>query len=204
VINFNGSCKFIISAVSSVSFPKLDLCEFTFIGRSNVGKSSLINILVLNNKMARVSQNPGCTRSVNFFSIDDVLLVTDLPGYGFSKFSKKSSKDYMDLVFVYLESRNNLKCVYVLIDSRRSVDFKDLIMLDVLESLCIKYQIILTKSDKVNYGLILKIKFNILNYLDKRKFIVKEILFISAKTKEGLGSLKKSIIDCLKFNTKKF
>lgn len=194
MVNFKGCCEFISSSFSVENFPVFGLYEYTFIGRSNVGKSSLINSLFSKKNLVRTSHQPGCTRSINFFTVDNALVITDVPGYGYSKVSKKESINFLTLIFSYLKKRAKLRCVYVLLDSRRGIDFKDLTIIDFLESLGQLYQLILTKSDKCNQYWIFKLKCNIISYLNQRRFSCKDILIVSSKTGEGINLLKKSIL----------
>jgi GTP-binding protein len=129
--------------------PPADLPEVAFAGRSNVGKSSLINGLVGHKKLARASNEPGRTREVNFFVLDDVLRLVDLPGYGFARASKSKVKDFQNLGRAYLRGRPNLKRVYLLIDARHGLKPPDAEAMDALDEAAVSYQIVLTKSDKL-------------------------------------------------------
>jgi GTP-binding protein len=194
MVNFNHNCKLLFSTSSISSFPHTDLPEFAFMGRSNVGKSSLINSLVFNNNITRISSRPGCTRSINFFSISDFMILTDLPGYGYSEIPKIKSLKCLELIYYYLEKRTNLKCVYLLIDLRRGFNYKDLFVIDFLESYSIIYQIIFTKSDKVSGLHISDIRNNMRSYLEEQKFSCSNTIETSSKKRTGINSLKKSII----------
>ena len=188
-------CKFIAGASSFSSLPDEAGYEIALIGRSNVGKSSLINSIVGAENTARVSSNPGCTRQINFFSInDDNFRLVDLPGYGYSKAGKMVSYKYLELVELYLLRRRVLKKVMLLIDSRRGVGDIDLDFINWMESSCINYQIVLTKIDKLNSQELSNISDNFQSSLPRLKFLIYPLFFVSNKTKSGLGELINEII----------
>src|SRR6187401_3282622 len=112
------SAKYIISSATYKQCPKPDKPEFAFIGRSNVGKSSLINMLVNKKGLAKTSQTPGKTQLINHFMINDTWYIVDLPGYGYAKTSRSNRSDWQKFIHYYLRNRENLQCVFVLIDSR--------------------------------------------------------------------------------------
>jgi GTP-binding protein len=120
-----------------------------FAGRSNVGKSSLLNALTGQNELARVSNAPGRTREVNLFLVDGRLRLADLPGYGFAQVSRKEANKFQNLGRAYLRGRPNLKRVYLLIDSRHGLKAPDTEALDALDKAAVSYQVVLTKADKI-------------------------------------------------------
>jgi len=122
--------------------------EYAFIGRSNVGKSSLINMLCLNGNLAKTSSTPGKTRLINHYSINESWYLVDLPGYGYAKVSKNMRKDFEKILFNYLSKRENLYCVFVLIDSRIPPQANDMEFINRLGELQIPFAIIFTKTDK--------------------------------------------------------
>lgn len=146
---FAHPCTFMMGAVKMDGLPPADLPEVAFAGRSNVGKSSLINALVGQKYLARASNEPGRTREINFFVLDDVLRLVDLPGYGFARVSRTSKDKFQNLGRQYLRGRPNLKRVYLLIDSRHGLKEPDTEALDALDTAAVSYQIILTKADKI-------------------------------------------------------
>ena len=146
---FARQCAFLMGAVAMDGLPPDDLPEVAFAGRSNVGKSSLINGLVNRHRLARASTEPGRTREINFFLLDERLRLVDLPGYGFAKVSKSSAKKFQDLGRAYLRGRPCLKRVYLLIDARHGLKPPDLEALDALDQAAVSYQIVLTKADKI-------------------------------------------------------
>jgi len=115
---FRLPCNFLIGVTDYKLFPSPDVPEFAFIGRSNVGKSSLLNALVNKKGLARVSVTPGRTQQINFFQLSNVVRLVDLPGYGFAKAPKNLVKAWERMSLGYLKNRSNLKCVFLLIDSR--------------------------------------------------------------------------------------
>ncbi len=146
---FAHPCDFMMGAVKMDGLPPADLPEVAFAGRSNVGKSSLINALVGQKYLARASNEPGRTREINFFVLDGKLRLVDLPGYGFARVSRTSKDKFQNLGRQYLRGRPNLKRVYLLIDSRHGLKEPDTEALDALDTAAVSYQIILTKADKI-------------------------------------------------------
>lgn len=146
---FAHPATFMMGAVKMDGLPPADLPEVAFAGRSNVGKSSLINALVDQKYLARASNEPGRTREINFFLLDGKLRLVDLPGYGFARVSRTSKDKFQNLGRQYLRGRPNLKRVYLLIDSRHGLKEPDTEALDALDISAVSYQIILTKADKI-------------------------------------------------------
>ena len=146
---FARQASFMMGAVSIDGLPAPDLPEVAFAGRSNVGKSSLINALVGHKHLARASNEPGRTREVNFFVLDDRLRLVDLPGYGWAKASKVTVKKFQNLGRDYLRGRPNLKRAYLLIDARHGLKEVDKEPMDAFDKAAVSYQIILTKADKL-------------------------------------------------------
>jgi GTP-binding protein len=144
--------SFIKSAILPAQFPPPDKPEIAFAGRSNVGKSSLINRLVNSPKLARTSSRPGRTRAINFFNVDRRLCLTDLPGYGYAEVPLKLRRNWKVLVETYLKKRQNLKAVVVIIDIRRNMGQGDLELLRWLKAYEIGAIVVLTKADKVSKG----------------------------------------------------
>ncbi len=146
---FARPAEFLLGVVAMEHLPDTDLPEVAFAGRSNVGKSSLLNALTGQNELARVSNAPGRTREVNLFLVDGRLRLADLPGYGFAKVSRKEANKFQNLGRAYLRGRPNLKRVYLLIDSRHGLKAPDTEALDALDKAAVSYQIVLTKADKI-------------------------------------------------------
>ncbi len=144
--------------------PKPDKAEYAFIGRSNVGKSSLINALVLRKDLAKTSQTPGKTRLINHFLINDAWYLVDLPGYGYAKVSKTERATFEKMIHGYLENRNNLIATFVLIDVRHEPQKVDLEFMQKLGEKAIPFYIVFTKADKLSKGVVAQ---NVANYETK-------------------------------------
>jgi GTP-binding protein len=146
---FARPCEFIAGAAKHSALPEMGLPEIAFAGRSNVGKSSLVNALTGRKTLARTSQTPGRTQQLNFFDLADVLCLVDLPGYGYAKASKTSIANWTDLVNTYLKGRANLVRVFILIDARHGTKDVDRTIMEMLDIAAVTYQAVLTKADKV-------------------------------------------------------
>ncbi len=147
---FARECRFIFGAASLDALPPPDLMEIAFAGRSNVGKSSLVNALTGRRTLARVSQTPGRTRQINFFLLGEALVVVDLPGYGYARASKTLIRDWTRLVEDYLRGRPSLRRLCLLIDARHGVKPPDRDLMDMLDAAAVSYQVVLTKADKAS------------------------------------------------------
>ena len=144
------SAQFVKSAVWPPQYPPAILPEIAFVGRSNVGKSSLINTLVGRKKLAKTSNTPGRTQLINFFTINEKMSFVDLPGYGFAKVSQSVKKDWGDMIEAYLRERQSLCLVILILDIRRDPNEDDLSLRDWLGNYRIPYLYILTKTDKLS------------------------------------------------------
>jgi len=145
-----SNVEFVTSAVRKSQYPEDNKCEFLMIGRSNVGKSSFINTLVHRKNIARTSSIPGKTQTLNFFLVNDEFYLVDVPGYGFAKVSKSLKQKFGMIIEDYIQSRNNLKMVFMLIDFRHKPTSDDILMYDYLKYYKKNVTIIATKSDKVS------------------------------------------------------
>ena len=146
---FARPVSFVMGAVNVDQLPSDELPEVAFAGSSNVGKSSLINALVGQNHLARASNEPGRTRELNFFLLNDAMHMVDLPGYGWARASKVAVKKFQNLGRDYLRGRPNLKRAYLLIDARHGLKEVDNEPMDALDKAAVSYQIVLTKADKI-------------------------------------------------------
>ena len=142
--------EFICSNTKVALCPKEPIPEYAFIGRSNVGKSSLINMLVERKKLAKTSSTPGKTRLINHFKINDQWYLADLPGYGYAKVSKKERESFAKMIEQYAIRRNNLVCFFVLVDARIPPQQLDLDFIEWLGDSNLPFVIVLTKVDKIN------------------------------------------------------
>ena len=146
---FTGSCDFQAGVAALEGLPESDLPEIAFAGRSNVGKSSLLNALTGRKALARTSKTPGRTRQINLFRLNEKLLLVDLPGYGYARASKEDVQRWTELVELYLRGRPTLKRVLLLIDVRHGLKELDRNLLSLLDVVGVSYQIVLTKVDKL-------------------------------------------------------
>jgi GTP-binding protein len=146
---FSKEINFLGAAISAQSLQTFELPEIAFFGKSNVGKSSLINSLCQRKSLARVSKTPGCTRQINFFSIADKFILADLPGYGYSKVSKQVANDWEKLILHYLDGRTNLLNIMLLIDSRRQLKENDLQIIEIILSYNRDFDLVFTKVDQM-------------------------------------------------------
>jgi len=182
---------FIKSAVSPDQYPPPRLPETAFIGRSNVGKSSLLNTLVHKHKLARISNTPGCTQVINFFNVEETLCFVDLPGYGYAKVPQAVKDRWQPMIEAYLTHRDNLRGVVLLVDSRHPPSSTDLMMHNWLRSYQIPTMIVATKIDKIPKT---KRSKQIKLIHETFKMPQAESLFpFSALTKEGLPPIWKMI-----------
>ncbi len=146
---FSAPSTFMLGVAALHQLPPEKGVEIAFAGRSNVGKSSLINALTGMRELARASNTPGCTRELNFFNIADALTLIDMPGYGYAKAPKKEVKKWQSMLRGYLRGRPGLTRAFVLIDSRHGVLAADEEMFDLLDESAVTYQLVLTKIDKL-------------------------------------------------------
>lgn len=146
---FGGPSRFLLGVAKLEQLPPAKGVEIAFAGRSNVGKSSLINALTGVNGLARASNTPGRTRELNFFNVNDALTLVDMPGYGYAKASKSEVKAWQSVLKGYLRGRPGLTRAFVLIDSRHGILKTDEEMFELLDEAAVTYQIVLTKTDKV-------------------------------------------------------
>ncbi len=158
------TAKFVISNTDVTKCPTENIAEYAFIGRSNVGKSSLINMLTDHKKLAKTSNKPGKTQLINHFIINKAWFLVDLPGYGYAKVSKKARSKFQDIIYDYFSKRLQLACTFVLIDSRHDAQKIDLEFMQFLGENHIPFCIIFTKSDKLSQHQLPK---NIANYKKK-------------------------------------
>src|SRR4051812_869818 len=146
---FGGACEFVAGAANIEALPPSSLPEIAFVGRSNAGKSSLINALTNRTSLARVSRTPGRTRQINLFRLQNLLMLADLPGYGFAHISKHEAADWDALISGYLHTRKTLRRVMLLVDARRGIMETDHAAMALLDVAAVGYMTILTKIDYV-------------------------------------------------------
>lgn len=146
---FAGECRFFFAAQRLEQLPPPALTEVAFAGRSNVGKSSLINALTGRKALARASNTPGRTRQLNFFDLGGRLVLVDMPGYGYAQAAKEIKADWQDMMFDYLRGRPVLRRVVLLLDARIELKASDTAVMDLLDQAAVTYQLVLTKADSV-------------------------------------------------------
>ncbi|MCH8545830.1 MAG: ribosome biogenesis GTP-binding protein YihA/YsxC [Cryomorphaceae bacterium] len=177
--------SFVKSSTNLSQCPEANKPEFAFIGRSNVGKSSLINMICQRNKLAKTSTRPGKTQLINHFMVDDTWYLVDLPGYGYAKVSKDKRRTFKGMMLNYLEGRSTLVNTFVLVDSRHEPQTVDLEFIRWMGERAIPFAIVFTKADKLGRN---QVQSNIAKY---RKTLLKEweelppIFITSATEKEG-------------------
>lgn len=174
--------RFLISNSDVERCPKPNMAEYAFIGRSNVGKSSLINMLTQKKTLAKISGTPGKTRLINHFVINESWYLVDLPGYGYAKITKQERKKWEKLIREYIMSRKNLVCLFVLIDSRHQAQKNDLEFMEWLGVNQVPFAIIFTKTDKLRPE---ELEMNLIAYKNKMTENWEEmpIYFVSSATK---------------------
>ena len=187
---FAKECKFVAGAATIDMLPDLPLNEVAFAGRSNVGKSSLINALTNRNTLARTSNTPGRTQQINFFELGERLYLVDLPGHGYAKASKEKINIWTDLVNSYLKGRPTLRRVCLLVDARHGLKATDREVMDMLDVAAVNYQIVLTKVDKSNQSDVKSLVDKIQAELAKRPAAHPEILLTSSIKGFGIEELR--------------
>lgn len=190
---FRLPCEFVAGAATVESLPEFSAPEIAFIGRSNVGKSSLVNALVGQNKLAKTSQNPGHTKQLNFFSIAGRLTLVDMPGYGYAKVSKTRKSEWDNLIASYLCGRPTLKRACLLIDSRRGVMPHDDEFMDMLDDAAVNYQIILTKIDTLSKSEASEILQTVANALKSHVAAHPRLIATSSQDKRGIEELQEEL-----------
>ena len=191
---FARPVSFVMGAVSVAQLPPDELPEVAFAGRSNVGKSSLINALVGQKYLARASNEPGRTRELNFFLLNDAMHMVDLPGYGWARASKTTVKKFQNLGRDYLRGRPNLKRAYLLIDARHGLKEVDNEPMDALDKAAVSYQIILTKADKIKPAELARVTEATQNAIKKRPAAHPVVLATSSETGFGIPELRLEIM----------
>ncbi len=186
--------QFIKSAVHPKDYPPPDRAEVAVVGRSNVGKSSLINA-IFNRNIAKVSSSPGKTRLINFFLLNDNMYFVDLPGYGYASVSKKEKQKWQKMIYNYFKTRQNLGLVVLLVDSRHKPTALDKVMKDYLETLGIPYIVVATKMDKLNQSEKAKAKKIIKQALELPDDV--PIILTSSKEKTNIDKVVDTIIEKL-------
>jgi GTP-binding protein len=194
---FAQECTFVAGADKLEILPPPSLPEIAFAGRSNVGKSSLINALLNRTSLARISHTPGRTQQLNFFNLGKRLFIVDMPGYGYAAVSKAKIKVWSRLIQDYLKGRVPLKRVFLLIDSRHGFKHTDEAVMDELDKAAVTYQIVLTKTDKATETHLKAVVEQITLTLKKHPAAFPTPLLTSSHKKEGLDPLRDTIAELI-------
>ena len=192
--SFFSSNKFLGSFYNYRDIPHSEIKkECCFIGRSNVGKSSLLNAITKTKKLAKTSKTPGRTQSINVFEINNKINIIDLPGYGFAKVSKVMREKLIILIEDYIENRDKLSHVFLLIDAKVGIKNSDIDMLDFLNNCSKKFSIVLTKIDKISYNQTSFQKKSILSLMKNYRKTFQDIYLSETKKNNGINEIQKTI-----------
>ena len=190
---FAGRCDFVFAAARSDGLPPVGVPEIAFAGRSNVGKSSLINALTGRNGLARTSNTPGRTQELIFFDLNGRATLVDMPGYGYAAVSKAKSESWGRLVRDYLRGRPSLLRVFVLVDGRHGLKESDHETMRLLDASAVSYAVVLTKKDEVKAAAVAAQIASALEGLRRHVAAYPEVLFTSARSGEGIVELRAHI-----------
>ncbi len=194
---FAGEVTFLLGVASLQQLPEPFAVEVAFAGRSNVGKSSLLNALTGRRDIARTSNTPGRTRELNYFQVGSELAIVDMPGYGYAKAEKSLVRKWQALVRGYLRGRPNLRRVFVLIDARHGIKNTDLETLDMLDEAAVSYQIVLTKADKLKTAERQAVVNRTLSDIKKRPAAHPIVHLTSSAKGQGIAELRAEIAGLL-------
>ena len=190
---FARDCRFVAGAADEAALPPESLPEIAFLGRSNVGKSSLVNALTGRRMLARTSNTPGRTRQLNFFALDNRLMLVDLPGYGYAEASKSAIQGWTRLVQRYLRGRASLRRVCLLIDSRHGIKEADRPVMQLFDAAGLSFQVVLTKVDRLGPAARSAIAENVAAELARHGAAHPEIHLTSAEKQLGIAALRAAL-----------
>ena len=187
---FAQECKFVRGVARADDLPPDTLPEIGFAGRSNVGKSSLVNALVGRKTLARTSNTPGRTQQINFFDLGGRLMLVDLPGYGYARASKGEIERWNRLIRLYLKGRVGLRRLCLLVDARHGIKPSDRLVMDLLDEAAVAYQIVLTKADKVAAAQLDDCRQRVGEEIRRRAAANPEVAVTSARKGDGIADLR--------------
>lgn len=194
---FSRKCSFVLGVARLDQLPDMTVNEVAFAGRSNVGKSSIINAITNYNRLAKTSNTPGRTQQLNYFNLDDRIYIVDLPGYGFAKAPLNIVKQWQSLITTYLQGRQNLRRVFVLIDSRHGVKKVDNEIMAMLDTTGVTYQLILTKTDKINRVDLEKVIKSTKEVIAKHTAAYPRLIATSSEKGFGIDELRAEIVSLI-------
>lgn len=194
---FSRECTFVAGVTNLAQMPEMVLPEMVFCGRSNVGKSSLLNALTNRNSLARTSSTPGHTRQLNFFDLAGIMMLVDVPGYGYAKAPKHLIKSWTELLFTYLRGRPQLLRACVLLDARQGVRDSDEEMMTLLDDAAVSYQLVLTKVDKVTPDLLQQAEEGAKSATLRHVAAHPIVLSTSAESRIGIDALRLSLVEAI-------
>ena len=191
---FAGPCDFFYAAQRLDQLPPPGLPEVAFAGRSNVGKSSLLNALTGRRALARVSSTPGRTKQLNFFNLGQRLVLVDMPGYGYAQAAKSVKEDWQGLMFAYLRGRPNLRRVMLLLDARIEIKPADEAVMDLLDRAAIVFQLVLTKIDQVKPPALARKRVEVDQLARRHPAALHEVLATSSERGLGVEELRAILV----------
>ena len=194
---FQGKTEFVLGVAKLEQLPADSLPEVAFAGRSNVGKSSIINAVTGQKGLAKTSNTPGRTQQLNFFNFDQSLYIVDLPGYGYAQAPEAQVRQWQKGIFAYLQGRVSLKRVFLLIDGRHGIKKVDEEVMEMLDKAAVTYQIVLTKADKVSQTQIEETKTNIEKTLGAHPAAYNRVLITSSEKRKGIDILRAEIAEII-------
>lgn len=190
---FKQDCGFVLGVARLDQLPVSALPEVAFAGRSNVGKSSIINALTGRKGLAKTSNTPGRTQQLNYFNLGDKLHIVDLPGYGYAQAPEAEVKKWQAVIMAYLQGRVNLKRVMVLIDSRHGIKPVDREIMEMLDKAAVTYQLVLTKTDKISAAALEKVRAETEAETARHAAAYIRVLATSSEKNLGLDELRAEI-----------